>query len=190
MSNSNFVCEFCGKSLNTSQGLQGHRYRSHINVAKQQENSDKAARMFKNGEIERGFKKGEYKHSAEMLDKLSVLACSRLQKNSKYSKNTEYKCGVILESSYEVRFAEILDELGILWEKVRRGYVWNDNGKQRRYVPDFYLPDYDLFVDPKNDYLIKKDKNKIDSAVELNSINVIVLANDQINKEYVSRMLG
>lgn len=127
-------------------------------------------------------------HSEKTKEKMSIKACERLQKNSKYSKNTEYKDGIILESSYEVRTAQILDELNIEWIKVRTGFVWDDNGKKRRYVPDFYLPKLDVYLDPKNDFLIEKDKNKIQSAMELNSIVVIVLSNEQINKEYLSKI--
>ena len=125
----------------------------------------------------------------EEKNHLSILACQRLQKHSKYSKNIEYKPGIILESSYEVRVAEILDRLDIKWEKVRRGYVWNDQGKTRRYIPDFFLPGYDLFLDPKNDYLIKKDKTKIDSAMELNGIRVIVLSDKEITESFIRNLL-
>jgi hypothetical protein len=126
-------------------------------------------------------------HTEETKNLLSIKACERLQKNSKYSKNTRYGDS-ILESSYEVRTAKILDNLNIKWVKVRTGYIWNDNGKIRRYVPDFYLPDYDVFLDPKNDYLIKIDKIKIESAMELNSIRVIVLSNTQITETYIDNL--
>lgn len=122
-------------------------------------------------------------------EKLSIAACKRISKHSKYSKNTEYKPGVILESSYEVRVAEILDSLGIMWEKVRRGYIWDDNGKRRRYIPDFYLPEQNIFLDPKNDYLIAKDKRKIQSAMKLNGINVVVLSNKMITKEFIELLV-
>jgi len=135
------------------------------------------------------FRQGIKEHTAETKNLLSIKACERLQKNSKYSKNIEYKPGVVLESSFEVRTAVILDELGIKWIKVRQGYIWNDAGKTRRYIPDFYLPKYDLFLDPKNDYLIKKDKVKIDSAMELNNIKVVVLSDAQISKEFIETLL-
>ena len=131
-----------------------------------------------------------WQHSEETKDTLSILACTRLKKNSKYSKNIEYKPGIILESSYEVRVAEILDELSIEWIKVRKGFIWNDNGKIRRYIPDFYLPTFDLYLDPKNDYLIIKDRAKIESAMHLNNIRVIVLNTSNINKDYFLNMLG
>jgi len=129
-----------------------------------------------------------WNHSDKTKETLSILACSRLAKHSKYSKNVEYKPGIILESSYEVSVAEILDELNIVWEKVRQGYVWNDNGKRRRYIPDFYIPKYNVFLDPKNDYLINKDKVKIESAMAMNNIVVHVLSASQINREYISSL--
>jgi hypothetical protein len=128
-------------------------------------------------------------HSDETKDRLSIIACERLAKHSKYTKNVEYKPGVILESSYEVRVAEILDKLNVEWERVRQGYVWDDNGKKRRYIPDFYLPKQNIFLDPKNDFLIKKDKQKIDSAMKLNNIKVVVLSNDLINLEFIELLV-
>lgn len=127
-------------------------------------------------------------HSDETKQKLSVIACNRLEKHSKYSKNVEYCPGVILESSYEVLVAQILDDLGIRWEKVRKGFIWDDNGKTRRYVPDFYLPDSDIYLDPKNNFLVRKDTKKIDSAIQLNGIIVYVLTKDQIQKEYIASL--
>lgn len=124
-------------------------------------------------------------HSNKSKEKMSIIASERLAKHSKYSENTEYKPGVILESSYEVRVAKILDILEVDWIKVRQGYIWDDNGKKRRYVPDFYLPKQNIFLDPKNDYLVKKDKRKIKSAMEINNIKVIVLSNDLINEEFI-----
>lgn len=129
------------------------------------------------------------KHKEETKQKLSIIACERLEKHSKYSKNVEYKPGIILESSFEVLLAELLDGMLIEWQKVRTGYIWDDGGKIRRYVPDFYLPKYDIFLDPKNDYLIKKDKKKIESAQKLNNIKVIVLSKNNISKEFIENLL-
>jgi hypothetical protein len=136
------------------------------------------------------FNKVDRTHSEATKELMSIKACQRLAKNSKYSKNIEYKPGVILESSYEVRVAEILDTLGIEWEKVRKGYIWNDAGKKRRYIPDFYIPQFDLFLDPKNDYLIGIDTVKIKSAMELNDIQVVVLSDAQINIEFISKLFA
>lgn len=182
-----WVCELCEKKFNTAQGYVGHKSRSH-NPEQQRaagiKGNVKKKKMVANGHV---FVK--YSHTKETKELLSIKACERLAKHSKYSKNTEYKLGVILESSFEVRTAKILDKLGVEWIKVRRGYIWDDNGKRRRYVPDFYLPKQNIFLDPKNDYLIKKDKRKIESAMKLNNIKVIVLADDMINEELIELLV-
>ena len=36
------------------------------------------------------------------------------------------------------------------------------NNNKRRYYPDFYLPQYDLYLDPKNKYKQRLDKEKLD----------------------------
>ena len=39
---------------------------------------------------------------------------------------------------------------------------WMDSeGVKHRYYPDFYLPEYNIYLDPKNSYLMKKDEEKI-----------------------------
>ena len=39
---------------------------------------------------------------------------------------------------------------------------WVDsNNKTRRYFPDFYLPKYDRYLDPKNPYCMKQDEEKL-----------------------------
>jgi len=181
-----WVCEICSKEFSSSQGCAGHKSRSH-NPEQQRiagaRGNERKRQMEKEGYI------FSHPHCEETKEKLSIIACKRLTKHSKYSKNVEYKPGVILESSYEVRVAEILDSLNIEWIKVRQGYIWNDNGKKRRYIPDFYLPKQNIFLDPKNDYLIKKDERKIKSAMKMNNIKVVVLSNDLINEEFIELLV-
>ena len=181
-------CDICGKTFTSSQALSGHTQRSHTDRHLQSALGSKGNAR-KRQMRDDGYVFPKYKHTEEMLTKLSILACERLAKHSKYSKNVEYQPGIILESSYEVRVAEILDDLGVEWIKVRQGYEWDDNGKKRRYIPDFYLPSHNIFLDPKNDYLIQKDKIKIDSAMSLNNIKVVVLDNSVINKEFLELLL-
>lgn len=179
-----FKCHYCEKIFSTKQGQVGHISRSHTN-------KDKQSACGKMGPPKRVLLGHTFitRHTIETKQRLSILACSRLAKHSKYSKNVEYKPGIILESSYEVRTAQILDSLDVEWEKVRRGYVWDDHGTIRRYIPDFYLPKYNIFLDPKNDYLIKKDQFKIESAMKMNNIKVIILSDKQINKDFIQSLL-
>lgn len=66
----------------------------------------------------------------------------------------------MLESSWEVKVAEKLDQLKIKWIRPKP-LKWVDNNKTRYYFPDFYLPDYNLYLDPKNPYCMDKDIKKM-----------------------------
>jgi len=86
-----------------------------------------------------------------------------------YYKNT------IFDSSWEVDIAKFLDDKNILWERSRKKHIlwWSDkNGNRRRYYPDFYLPNYNLYLDPKNTYKIKQDKDKIDYIKQYHNLEV------------------
>lgn len=61
------------------------------------------------------------------------------------------------------------------------------NGK--RYYPDFYLTEYDLYLDPKNSYLAKQDAEKIACVCEQNSVKVIILTKELLNEEYVKNLV-
>lgn len=69
--------------------------------------------------------------------------------------------GVMLDSSWELALAKRLDELHIVW--IRPDPLkWTDNeGIIHNYFPDFYLPKYNLFLDPKNPQAIKVQKEKL-----------------------------
>lgn len=68
---------------------------------------------------------------------------------------------VMLESSWELKVAEYLDSLAIKWTRPEP-MSWTDNtGKDRLYYPDFYLPDNDTYLDPKNPYCMEQDKEKM-----------------------------
>jgi predicted nucleic acid-binding Zn ribbon protein len=68
---------------------------------------------------------------------------------------------VLLESSWELKIAELLDDKNITWIRPKH-IVWvNKLGKKKYYFPDFYLPKYDLYIDPKNKYCLSKDKEKL-----------------------------
>lgn len=90
-----------------------------------------------------------------------------------------------LQSSYEFKCAEILNAMGIKW--IRPAHL---KYGEKKYFPDFYLIDYDVYLDPKNDYLIKKDEEKIRLASEENNVTIHMVAEDDINIEYISKLLS
>lgn len=93
--------------------------------------------------------------------------------NGKYKKT--YK-GMSFDSSWEIKVAKSLDENNIEWKRGGMTLPWIDDiGKDHNYYPDFYLPKYDVYLDPKNDYLAGLDKRKIELVEEQNKVKVLIL---------------
>lgn len=86
-------------------------------------------------------------------------------------KRYKYK-NITMDSSWEVELAKWLDESKIEWIRSRKICLfWKDElGNLRRYYPDFYLPDYNIYLDPKNKYLQEKDKFKLENIREQNIV--------------------
>jgi hypothetical protein len=59
----------------------------------------------------------------------------------------------------------------------------------KNYFADFYLPEYDLYLDPKNDYKAKLDADKIRKVIEQNNVRVFVLLKTQLTKEYITSLV-
>lgn len=113
---------------------------------------------------ERGF--GGYRENAGRSKKFTVI--------DSYGKET------CLQSSYEMKCFEILQGLNIKWIRPKS---LKYNGKN--YFADFYLPEYNIYLDPKNSYKAKIDKEKIDVVIQQNNVKVFVLLEKQITKEYI-----
>lgn len=60
-------------------------------------------------------------------------------------------------SSWESKLASNLSELGIKFEYESLTFNYEFEDKMRRYIPDFYLPDYKVIIEVKNDSLINSD---------------------------------
>lgn len=89
---------------------------------------------------------------------------------------------IAFDSSWEVEIAKWLDEHGIAWQRSRQLVFWwtDGDGKRRRYYPDFYLPTYNLYLDPKNKYLIGKDRFKIEAVQREHAIKIVWGLKDDI----------
>ena len=82
------------------------------------------------------------------------------RKNFK-GKNVTYK-NVKMDSKWEKKLAIFLDDKNIKWERPEY-IIWLDNdGVERKYFPDFYLPEYDVYLDPKNPLLMETQKEKLE----------------------------
>jgi len=92
-----------------------------------------------------------------------------------------------MDSSWEVACATRLDELGIRWERDRSIKLpYTDKKKRKRnYIPDFYLPDFDLYIEVKGYWtpaakhkmkdIMKRNPGKFCLLESLDSINSLCL---------------
>ena len=69
---------------------------------------------------------------------------------------------VLLDSSWEEALAIRLDEIGISWSRPREPIKWFDGESWRNYFPDFWLPEHQVYLDPKNPAAMLSQKIKVD----------------------------
>lgn len=207
-----FICKYCGKSCKNRNSLAQHEVRCKYNENRKP--SYFATHTFK------AWNKGLTKDTDERLKKAGV-SISKALSGREGHKHTEaekehlrecalknglggfnmrkkgiYYNGIKLDSSYEVMLAEILDENNVKW--VRCGRIkYEYDGITHFYTPDFYLPDYNLYLDPKNDFLANNinprlgysDPDKIKAVCEQNNVRVVILTLDKLNWLYIKTLL-
>lgn len=134
--------------------------------------------------------------SEEHKQKMRKIAVERQWGGWRTSKTIKYN-GVNLDSTYELKVAKELDENQIKWERPSY-FLWEDSkGIKHRYYPDFYLPEYNIYLDPKNNYLINNkskrfgitDVEKIELVKQQNKIRIIILDKDNLNWIYIKEKI-
>lgn len=96
---------------------------------------------------------------------------------------------VWLQSSYEIKCADILSQLNIQWVRPSPlNYVLD--GRNRKYYPDFLLVDYNIYLDPKNSYKKQLDDLKILETKKQNNVIIEVLLLEHITQEYILSLIG
>ena len=73
---------------------------------------------------------------------------------------------VNLDSSWEEALAIRLDSIGVNWVRPDPIKWIDDSGITHNYFPDFYLVDFDVYLDPKNPYAIKAQQSKLKCLTE------------------------
>lgn len=119
-----------------------------------------------------------YKHSPEVIEVIRSLALKSPHRRLIRSIRSYVKTDgtvVMLDSSWEEALAIRLDELKIKWERPSIPIKWVDSdGKEHNYFPDFYLCDYDLFLDPKNPHAVAVQKEKLEIIkVQLPNLKIL-----------------
>lgn len=132
--------------------------------------------------------------SDEIKEKLSKIAKERNLGGVNQSKKILYK-GKYLGSSYELKLAIDLDKNNIKWDVCEKIKYKDLNNKIRTYTPDIFLIDFNIYLDPKNDFLLNnnnpslgfKDVDKIKWVMEQNNIKVFILNKNQLYWNYIKK---
>ncbi len=123
-------------------------------------------------------------HTSETISVLREKALSsnhrRLKKNM-----IEYN-GIMLDSSWELALAKRLDFLGITWVRPEPIKWIDEENIAHNYFPDFYLPDYDLYLDPKNPAAMTAQSKKVSILKEQVKNLVFLQTLDECNSFIVS----
>ena len=78
-------------------------------------------------------------------------------------------------NSQELRVAKILDKLNLKWERNLKGFEYLTlNNEKRKYYPDFYLFDYNFYVEYKG-WVTEEINHKMKDAKERNHLNLLVI---------------
>ena len=83
---------------------------------------------------------------------------------------------IIMDSTWEAALAVLLDRLEIKWD--RGDHLVLDyqtpRGRKRKYIPDFYLPDHDIYVEVKG-YWTDAAKLKVADVEQRHGIKLLIL---------------
>ena len=104
----------------------------------------------------------------------------RRRKKKLWSKRSIYVTvdglDISMDSTWEVACAKRLDELEVKWvrsSELKMPYI--TRGKRKRnYIPDFYLPDYDIYLEVKG-YWTSAARHKMKDIEKRNPGKVLLL---------------
>lgn len=105
---------------------------------------------------------------------------SKRPKGKLWSKQSTYTKAdgteVIMDSTWETKLAILLDRLEIKWDRGNHLVLdyQTPRGRKRKYIPDFYLPDYDIYVEVKG-YWTDAARLKVADVEKRHGIKILVL---------------
>lgn len=215
-----FICQYCRKECKNSNSLRNHERlcksnpnRSLTNYEKNgpilgfnnkgRTSNRKGLRKETDASIQKmiitraiHYKEGKFEyhrsHTEKTKQKLSEIAKANGLGGHSYKNIIDYN-GIKLDSSYELTVAQSLDNNNIRWIRPSRFNYKTPNGEIHTYTPDFYLIDFDVYLEPKNDYLIEninpwlgyKDIQKLQWVMEQNNILIILLDKNSLEWDVI-----
>lgn len=136
-------------------------------------------------------------HSENHKKHMSELATERELGGFNMRKAKILYRGIKLDSSYELQVAQSLDLNNIEWCRCKRLPYHYPDGSLHYYTPDFYLPQYNVYLDPKNDYLIENinqftgmnDLDKIKRVEEENNVRILILDKNSLCWDSIKELI-
>ena len=110
-------------------------------------------------------------HQEESKNQMSIKRIEYLESNNNHGIKWYEVNGIKVQGTWERDFAERLVDLGIKFERRRLKFL-----RYRTYTPDFYLVDYNMYVEIKG-YLRENDKYKMLLVLNDNEIDLRILTN-------------
>lgn len=135
-----------------------------------------------------GLKHKGKKISKEAREKISLSRCKYLEEvgNGGFNNIKWYDVAninndnFIVRGKWELEIANILNDENIVW--IRRIYIsYVKNGLNKTYTPDFYLPEYNYYLEVKG-YFSQIDKEKIDLVISQNNLNLKLIFEKDLKK--------
>jgi hypothetical protein len=98
---------------------------------------------------------------------------------------------ILFDSAWELEIAQWMDGVGMQWIRDKKiWFRWTDqNGTIRRYHPDFYLPSFNIYLDPKNKFLLERDAFKLEAVKREHGINLVWGSREEI-LVFLQNLLG
>jgi hypothetical protein len=192
------ICKHCSKESKSLKSLVNHERLCASNPGKQTSslvayNKSRNNEPWNKGKVgvQEAWNKGlpgtflGKKHTAESKQKIS----EKLSINNKGGRAKWYMvAGQNVQGTWERDIATKFEQLNIRWIKLKTNkdmLKYEMNGKIRSYTPDFYLPDYDMYVEVKG-FWWGDDKEKMKIVLQTYSDKTIAVVEKE---EYQEIML-
>lgn len=190
--NEGWVCSECRRAFTSRQAVTSHIYRTHTNPGVSSGGHQKGKPAWNKGlkGVQVSPSKGKpgtftgKKHTEEAKRKIS----QRLSINNNGGRSKWYEvAGQKVQGTWEQNIALKFEEFGIKWVKLKtlqHTFDYVMDSKTRCYTPDFYLPDYDLYIEVKGRWW-GRDREKMNIVMKTYPDRKIVI----IEKEHYEKIM-
>lgn len=190
--NDEWKCRLCQRFFKSRQAVTSHIYRTHtkpgISCGGHKKGTPAWNKGIKTNQIP--WNKGliglyRFSHTEEAKRKIS----ESVSLNNRGGRSKWYEvAGQKVQGTWERNIALKFEEMKISWVKLKTRkdiFRYTLNNKERCYTPDFYLPDFDLYLEIKG-YWWGNDKEKMKVIFETYKDKKIII----IEKKEYEKILG